>query len=88
MLLQNERIIADDGYKGKFFINKGKLSSEGKNFHRRIRARHEIVHKRFRHFGILKQTYRHSVQDHHLCFFAVANIVSVSLKHGYPLFRI
>lgn len=87
-LLRNERIIADDGYKGRCFVSKHALSEEGKRFHAEIRARHETVHKRLRQFGVLKQTYRHQVKDHHLAFFSVANIISITLQIGYPLFHV
>lgn len=87
-LQENEKLIADDGYKGNYFINKSNLSSDGAVFHKLIRARHETVHKRIRHFGIMKQVYRHQRADHSMYFYAVANVVSLVLENGEPLFNI
>lgn len=79
-----EKTIGDKGYKDtNFFILP---NEQNKTVHRRIMARHETVNKRLRHFKVLKQTFRHDIKKHPMCFHAVVNVTHLILQNGEPLF--
>lgn len=87
LLKRNEFVIADSGYPDTRCIH---LPSESDPTYRavaRIRARHEIANKRLKHFSVLKNKFRHSLDLHGDCFFAVLNITHVLLYEN-PLFHI
>ena len=50
----------------------------------RVCMRQETVNKRFKHFGILKQVFRHYIPDHGDVFRAV--LTQISILNGEPLF--
>ena len=90
MLDENERYVADQGYRacrpiaitptglGRF-IDK-RLGS--------LRARHENINRRLKELAILQQKFRHSLEKHGTVFRAVANITNLKLKTECPLYRI
>ena len=53
-----------------------------------IRNRQETMNKRFKHFGCMKQVFRHGIEKHAICFRAIAVIVQLSLELNQPLFEI
>ena len=53
-----------------------------------IRARHEIMNRRMKHFNVLRQRFRHHSSLHSFCFYAVANLTEVSIESGEKLFSI
>ena len=87
----SERVEADDGYIGdqpKYCKTPGGFSSRTENIdekRRRIRARHETVNLRLKHFCILNKTYRHNLKDHAFVFGTVAVLVQLSLENSDPL---
>ena len=52
------------------------------------RARHETCNSRFKDWGILTQTFHHSIDLHGSVFHAIANITQASLQFENPLFQI
>jgi hypothetical protein len=91
---ENERVEADDGYRGEDpahartpggFTN----DTEHDDLQQRVRSRHETVNKRFKQWGCLYQRFRHSdLTKHSAAFRAVAVITQLSIEHGEPLFSV
>ena len=92
MLLCREYVEADDGYRGEpncvrtpsdLFIteNKKKLKCIA-------RRRHETCNRRFKHWGALQNTFRHSAKDHEFVFTAIAVITQIEIENDEPLFQV
>ena len=89
----DELVIADNGYRGE----PGKVLTpvaltlcgniELKDLASVLRARHETCNRRFKTWGCLAQTFRHPLQYHKDCFFAVAVIEQLRIDHGETLFE-
>ena len=86
-----ERVEADDGYIGeasrhvkcpKSFTN----LEETTRMQTRIQSRQETANKQAKHFGILKQMYRHEIADHGDAFHSCIVFIQVSIEKGEPLF--
>jgi hypothetical protein len=87
MLGQNEKAIADRGYRDIHFVTPYSCRTERSlRVLKHLLARHETVNKRFKDFVILREIYRHDLDFHIYCFQAVANIVQLNIQHGHPLF--
>lgn len=88
----NERVEADDGYKGepKSCKTPSEMCSmlEGRRFRQRVRARHETINARLKKFGILEQRYRHNILQHGVIFRAVAVMIQLEIESGHPLFSL
>lgn len=81
-----ERTLADKGYKDSmFFILPNEINSRQ---HKLIMSRHETVNKRVRHFKILKECFRNSVELHPIVFNAVLNLTQLQIENGEPLFDV
>ncbi len=80
----NEMTIADKGYQdGRYFVTRWQVTS--KQF---VRARHETVNKRLKDFKVLRIPFRHNLNDHKFCFYAIANLTQLKIGYGEPLFEI
>jgi hypothetical protein len=85
LLADDEKLLADDGYRDGLchFITPADDAGMPDNFHRlhkRQMSRHETVNRRMKEFGVLSQIFRHkSDARHQLCFRAVLNIVQLKL---------
>jgi hypothetical protein len=80
---QGEKFVADNGYKtgGLYSVTPDEIQDERqKKRHSRVRARHEIINRRLKQFGALKNTFRHSLDKHGLVFGAVALITQLILR--------
>jgi len=86
MLLKNERIVADNGYKGSRVLTRSIVSKVG--ILKQIRARHESLNRKFKVFRIVGGRFRHSKDLHGVFFMAVANIVQVTLQTDAKLFKV
>ena len=51
-------------------------------------ARHETINRRFKEFGILRQTYRHEEEKHGDIFRCVAVLVQIELEQGGLAFEV
>ena len=78
MLEGDERIVADEGYRGHplYFDTPWRYLDNDAQKARKalVRARHECVNRRFKIWQIMKQTFRHDLWKHGVAFRAVANI--------------
>ena len=54
----------------------------------RVRMRQETCNKRFKHFGILKQVFRHDIANHGEVLRAVAVLTQLAILNGEPLFSV
>ncbi len=87
MLRVNERVVADKGYTDEKCVTPRQLSSARRSFYALLRARHETVNERLKHFTVLRERFRHDRAKHSICFHAVANVVQVMMRTD-PLFSI
>lgn len=80
-LEESEMVIADKGYPDEKVYHD--IESE-----RFVRSRHEHIHKRSRHFGVLRYKFVHDIRKHSVCFRAVANLTQLAIVSGEPLYNI
>jgi hypothetical protein len=59
--------------------------AEKKPMQQSVRARHGTVNKRLNQFNCLKNLFRHKVQKHGACFWAVTVLTQLALKLGEHL---
>ncbi|KAF0704056.1 hypothetical protein AaE_015128 [Aphanomyces astaci] len=87
-LLPNEQALADRGYSGeaKFITPNTQVRTSQRQ--KQIMSRHETVNARLKQFGALQQKFRHELHLHPLCFYAVANIVQMTIENGSLLFSV
>jgi hypothetical protein len=52
------------------------------------RQRQETVNKRFKQWGILRQTYRHDLVDHRDVFGAIVVLTQLAIQNAEPLFPV
>ena len=53
----------------------------------RVRLRQETINKRYKHFGALKNVWRHDLHLHGVVFSAISVILQVTINTGEKLFR-
>ena len=81
----DELVIADRGYKhAKCVYSLAGFESLSSS----LRARHEVVNRRLKHFSVLRTVFRHDLSVHSMCFHAVANITQLMIKHEDPMFKV
>lgn len=81
---RNEKVLADGGYSGvKCVIN---LDDQTPEYSSTLRARHETVNRRLKHFNVLSQRFRHDLTRHSMCFHAIVNLTQIMLGSTNPLF--
>ena len=85
-----EKYLADGGYHddGQFSETPIGLNNPDQRMKATARARHETANSRFKEFGILAQTYRHTLHRQGTVFKAVANIVQSAIVLERPLFDV
>lgn len=92
-LNSNERVEADDGYRGeapkhvkcpKSFGN----PIENKKMQAIARSRHETCNARFKMWGALNQCFRHDRLKHGDVFRACAVLTQLSIENGETLFQV
>ena len=91
-LEENERVEADDGYKGEHPMHvkcpAGFCNPQETLFmQQRIRNRQETVNMRLKKWGCLKQPWRHNIMIHGDAFRACAVLLQVSISSGERLFQ-
>ena len=86
-LAKDELAIADGGYRDSGCRKSGENPAMTRLFSV-IRARHEIMNRRMKHFNVLSHRFRHHRSLHSSCFHAVANLTQVSNESGERLFTI
>lgn len=86
-----ERTIADDTYKdSNYFIypTAPDTTTESGRLQKKIMARHETVNRRLKIYSVLTTKYRHDIDSHRSCFYAVANVTQLMLLHDQPLYKL
>lgn len=90
-LEDGEMVEADRGYRGepdKVRVPVDYMNRRQKKQKERARARQETVNRRFKHFGVLKQVYRHGLSTHKIVFEAVVVLTQLGIDHGDKLFAV
>jgi len=87
-LTQGEKVLADGGYGTSFFVTPSGNNTNEDYRQSVVRARHETVNRRFKEFNILHRTFRHNRNKHSQAFWAVANIVQLSIEYENGLFDV
>ena len=88
VLLPNEKVIADRGYKDEkcaYFPSDMKYPDK---LFSKSRARYETFNQRIKQFNMAGQRFRHHVSRHGVCFHAAANITQLMLEYESPLFEL
>ncbi len=86
---KGEKTYADLGYRDKkYFIIPNPNNREFNKRHKFIMSRHETLNGRLKQFNILNERFRHSTYLHSRCFYAVLNLVQLSIENGEPLFDV
>jgi hypothetical protein len=85
-----EMYVADGGYRdGRTF---GDTPTGYNNDDQRMkalaRARHEVINSRLKQWGVLKQVFRHNLDNHGKIFFAIANVTQLSIETYGPPFEV
>lgn len=74
-----EKFIADSGYRsgGVFSVTPNGANDDKQYMQSKVRARHEVVNRRLKQWGVLGQRFRHDLSVHQTIFYAVANITQM-----------
>lgn len=92
-LEEGERVEADDGYDAHApqYVKCPKCIAndpERESMQQKVRSRHETVNKRFKQWKILKEEYRHNIEDHGSVFRAIAVLTQLAIENGEPLYEV
>ena len=86
---EGERVEADSGYQGPRVCRPSDYATqEEKQAKLLARLRHETINRRLKQFGILGQTYRHSLDKHQFVFRAIAVITQLEITSGEGPFQV
>lgn len=91
MLADGEMVEADRGYRGEYYHVRTPIDYDSeweKKQKGKLMARHETVNRRFKQFGVLKQTFRHNLGVHRTVFEAVVVITQLNINNGEKLFQV
>lgn len=90
LLLPNELVEADNGYRGDRKVRTAKMAKCYKEYRKKkeARARHETVNGRFKNWGVLNQVFRHSLNLHHSIFMAIATLTQLCFEHGQRPYQV
>ena len=64
------------------------VPAEKQQMMKRVCSRQETINRRFKHWQILKQVYRHDIRVHRDVFAAIAVISQLAIQNGEPLFSL
>ena len=64
------------------------LQDKACSMQQRVRARQETCNKRLKQWKILREEYRHKLEDHSDVFCAIAVLTQLALESGEPLFEV
>lgn len=88
ILLEIEKVIADDGRKTARCVTPFDISSTKKVLHSKLRACHETCNARMKLFSILDICFRNGVKTYKNVFHAISRIVWLMTDYKQPLFDI
>ena len=88
LLAAGEQAEADLGYRGE--METIDLPDEGPHHmilaKKRARMRHETCNKRFKNWACMQTNFRHGVDVHRDCMYAIAVLTQLAIENGEPLF--
>ena len=84
---EGELEVADKGYKDASCLLSDDVPVKDRLLHVLIRARHEVVNKRFKQFAALTSCYRHKIDLHRFIFHSIANLTHLMIENNEPLFK-
>ena len=84
---EGELVLADQGYTDDSCLLSYHVSVQDRPLHSLIRARHEVVNKRFKQFAVLTSNYRHHIDLHRFVFHSIANLTHLMMENNEPLFK-
>ena len=95
MLDENERVEADDGYRGEDPLH-AKVPKSMVHGHdekmlvvrTHVRRRHETANKRIKQFACVATKFRHDISFHGCCFRACTVLTQLAIEYGKPLFGV
>ena len=85
MLDDDEMVEADGTYKGMPYEVRmpfNYVSGADKWAKKHALARHEVIHRRLKQFGILGQTFRHDLYLHKVVFQSCAALTQLAIRNG------
>ena len=88
LLDDKEKFIVDGRYKGGDIIWAKGRSKDAAMVESVVRARNENMNSRLKFFNCLTNRFRYSLDIHGRCFYAVANIVQLTLERESSVFEI
>lgn len=88
MLWEDEKIMADNGYKHVKCVTSSDSVPSKKLMHSRIKARYETCNARMKSFNTLNTNIRQCVKTNESVFHAVSKIVWLMIDLEQPLFDI
>ena len=86
-LEDGEKAVADKTYRDVHFINPLD-DPNSRALQKVIMARHETVNKRLKQFRVLQNCFRHELDKHQMCFYAVSNLTQLMIMNGEPLYEV
>ncbi len=85
-LLPNEKVVADKVYNDPEHFSTPLTDPGTKEQRDKIRSRHEKVNAMLKCYNCLQIPFRHEKDNHFLCFFAVVNLVELTITYEEPLY--
>jgi len=85
---EGELTVADETYEDRRYFIYPKAYPESVHWQKAVMARHETVNKKMADWGCLGKRFRHRLELHQLCFYAVANLTQVLINLGEKLYDV
>jgi len=85
------RAIGDRGYRGEphlLSVPSLQDAEEVRDFKGRALSRQETFNSRLKCFDCLDERFRHGIEKHASCFYAVVVIVQLQMDNGFPVFYV
>ena len=79
-LQQHEKVLCDAGYSGSHVTNGSLYGDTDDKLASNLRAYHERLNGKIKSFGSMTHRWRHQLEKHQVCFFAVAHIVQIAIE--------
>ncbi len=87
LLDDNEFVVEDSGYTDLNWIKPSGKQHPSHYVLSKIRTHHECINGRIKQFFCLSHRFRHSLELHHKCFFAVLKVVFLTIASN-PMFDV
>lgn len=87
-LLDDDRVLADEGYSGEYVLNKNTIRVGLIDTLSKVLARHEVVNGKIKKFKITSERFRYNISKRSVCLHAVSNIVQSNVSYYGPRFFI